>query len=110
MPLLLLRPTSVACQPWTMPRLSVRNFSVSLDGFGAGPGQDLQNPLGVGGLALHAWFFATRTFCKMHGQEGGATGVDDEVAARGFENVGAWILGRNMFGPVRGPWSDEFGR
>jgi dihydrofolate reductase len=90
-----------------MSRLSVRSFSVSLDGFGAGPAQDLEHPLGVGGLALHEWLFATRTFQKMHGKEGGATGVDDDFAARGFEGVGAWILGRNMFGPVRGAWPDE---
>jgi len=97
-----------------MAKLCVRAFSVSLDGFGAGPDQDLQNPLGVGGFALHEWFFKTRTFRQMHPameQEGGAaagsTGVDDGFAARGFENVGAWILGRNMFGPVRGPWPDE---
>lgn len=90
-----------------MAKLCVRNFSVSLDGFGAGPDQDLQNPLGVGGMALHEWLFHTRTFHQMVGKEGGATGVDDGVATRGFENVGAWILGRNMFGPVRGPWLDD---
>ena len=90
-----------------MGKLGVRNFSVSLDGFGAGPNQDLQNPLGVGGLALHDWFFATRTFQTVHGTEGGSTGIDDDFAARGFAGVGAWILGRNMFGPIRGPWPDE---
>jgi len=90
-----------------MSRLSVRCFSVSLDGFGAGPAQDVDNPLGAGGLALHTWFFATRTFKQLHGGEGGETGVDDDFAARGFDNVGAWILGRNMFGPVRGRWPDE---
>src|ERR1700722_16539691 len=90
-----------------MPKLGVHNFSVSLDGFGAGPDQDLKNPLGVGGMALHQWFFATRTFQQMHGGDGGATGVDDDIAARGFENVGAWILGRNMFGPIRGVWPDD---
>ena len=74
------------------------------------PDQSLENPLGVGGEALHDWFLPTRTFQRMHGQEGGATGVDDDFAARGFENVGAWILGRNMFGPVRGPWPDEAGK
>lgn len=96
-----------------MAKLAVRNFSVSLDGFGAGPDQDVNNPLGVGGLKLHEWFFRTRTFQQMHpgmgvegADAGGATGVDDDFAARGFENVGAWILGRNMFGPVRGPWPD----
>jgi dihydrofolate reductase len=90
-----------------MSRLSVRAFSVSIDGFGAGPRQNLDHPLGVGGMALHEWLFATRTFRQMHGQEGGATGVDDDFAARGFRDVGAWILGRNMFGPVRGPWPDD---
>lgn len=90
-----------------MTRLCVHAFSVSLDGFGAGHGQDVEHPLGVGGIALHEWLFATRTFRKMHGQEGGATGVDDDFAARGFARIGAWILGRNMFGPVRGPWLDD---
>jgi len=89
-----------------MARLRVRSFSISLDGFGAGPNQDLANPLGVGGLASHQWFFATRTFQKIQGRDGGATGIDDDFAARGFANVGAWIIGRNMFGPVRGPWPD----
>jgi len=87
-----------------MSKLLVRCFSVSLDGYGAGPGQDLTNPLGIGGLALHKWFLATRTFQQVHGGDGGATGTDDDFAARGFANVGAWILGRNMFGPVRGAW------
>jgi dihydrofolate reductase len=90
-----------------MSRLKVCGFSVSLDGFGAGPDQDLENPLGVGGLALPQWFFGTQTFKAMHGaaDEGAeAAGVDEQFAARGFANVGAWILGRNMFGPVRGPW------
>jgi len=90
-----------------MSQLRVGSFSISVDGFGAGPNQDLANPLGVRGLELHQWFFATRTFQKMHGGEGGATGIDDDFAARGFANVGAWILGRNMFGPVRGPWPDD---
>ncbi len=90
-----------------MSRLRVQSFSISLDGFGAGPRQDLNNPLGIGGMALHEWAFSTRTFQQMHGQGGGATGVDDEFAARGFVNVGAWILGRNMFGPIRGAWPDE---
>jgi dihydrofolate reductase len=90
-----------------MPKLRVQSFSLSLDGYGAGPDQDLQNPLGVGGMALHQWAFATRTFQRMFGRDGGATGIDDEFAARGFRNVGAWILGRNMFGPVRGPWPDD---
>ena len=87
-----------------MPRLRVHAFSISLDGYGAGPGQDLANPQGVGGLANHEWAFATRTFRQMFGREGGSTGVDDELAMRGFADIGAWIIGRNMFGPVRGPW------
>jgi dihydrofolate reductase len=90
-----------------MPKLRVQSFSVSLDGYGAGPDQDLKNPLGVGGMALHEWAFATRTFQEMFGRDGGTTGIDDDFAARGFHNVGAWILGRNMFGPVRGPWPDD---
>src|ERR1700688_4612025 len=91
----------------TMPKLRVQSFSISIDGYGAGPDQDIKNPLGVGGMALHEWAFATRTFQKMFGKDAGETGVDDDFAARGFANVGAWILGRNMFGPVRGPWPDE---
>jgi len=90
-----------------MSRLRIHAFSISLDGYGAGPDQSLENPLGVGGEALHDWFVPTRTFQRVHGNEGGTTGVDDDFAARGFDNVGAWILGRNMFGPVRGPWPDE---
>jgi dihydrofolate reductase len=90
-----------------MSSVSVRAFSISIDGFGAGPQQSNENPLGVGGLALHEWAFTTRTFRRMFGQEGGSTGVDEDFAARSFENVGAWILGRNMFGPIRGPWPDE---
>jgi dihydrofolate reductase len=88
-------------------RLRVHCFALSIDGYGAGPNQDIDNPLGVGGGALHAWAFATRTFQTMFGKDGGSRGVDDDFAARGFENIGAWILGRNMFGPVRGPWPDE---
>jgi dihydrofolate reductase len=90
-----------------MSRLRVASFSMSLDGFGAGPEQSLENPLGVGAMALHEWAFATRTFHHMHGGEGGATGVDEDFAAAGFADIGAWILGRNMFGPVRGPWPDD---
>ena len=90
-----------------MSKLRVACFSISLDGYGAGPRQDMDNPLGVGGFALHDWFLPTRTFKRMQGEEGGTTGIDDDFAARGFENVGAWILGRNMFGPVRGPWPDD---
>lgn len=97
----------------TRPKLRVHAFSVSVDGYGAGPDQSLDHPLGVGGGALHAWAFATRTFRAMHGRAmhgpagGGSTGVDDDFIARGFAHVGAWILGRHMFGPVRGPWPDE---
>ncbi len=90
-----------------MSRLRVNAFSLSIDGYGAGPGQTLENPLGVGGRALHEWAFSTRTFRKMFGQEGGASGPDEDFAARSFENVGAWILGRNMFGPIRGEWPDD---
>ena len=90
-----------------MSKVKVAVFSVSIDGFGAGPRQDLQNPLGVRGLELHSWFLQTEVFKKMHGQSGGSKGVDNDVAALSFENVGAWILGRNMFGPVRGPWKDD---
>jgi dihydrofolate reductase len=90
-----------------MTKLRVHGFSVSLDGYGAGPDQDLANPLGRGGMALHTWVFGTRTFKMMFGREGGATGIDDDFAARGIQNLGAWILGRNMFGPVRGPWLDD---
>lgn len=91
-----------------MGKLRVESFTLSLDGFGAGPHQDLANPLGVGGQALHGWAMATRTFQqKVFGGDGGETGVDDDFAQRGFHNMGAWILGRNMFGPVRGPWPDE---
>jgi dihydrofolate reductase len=90
-----------------MSKLRVCNFALSLDGYGAGPGQNLEHPLGVGGMALHEWVLATRTFRKMHGSDGGSTGVDDDFAARGMANLGAWILGRNMFGPLRGPWPDD---
>jgi dihydrofolate reductase len=90
-----------------MTRLRVHSFSLSVDGYGAGPNQDLANPLGVGGIALHQWFFATRTFQQILGRDGGSTGIDNDFAARGFANIGAWILGRNMFGPVRGPWPDD---
>src|SRR5262245_22275049 len=90
-----------------MPKLRIHNFAISLDGFGAGPDQSLDNPLGVGGPALHEWAFATRTFQRMQGVEDGATGVDDDFMARGLDNIGAWILGRNMFGPIRGPWIDH---
>jgi dihydrofolate reductase len=90
-----------------MSRLVVRAFSISLDGFGAGPNQDREHPLGIGGPEMFDWFFHTRTWRRTHGHLDGDTGVDDEIAAKGFENIGAWILGRNMFGPIRGPWLDE---
>ncbi|NLG71533.1 MAG: dihydrofolate reductase [Chloroflexi bacterium] len=90
-----------------MSKLRVNNFAISIDGYGAGPNQSLDEPLGVGGEALHDWMVSTRTFRQTYGDEGGTTGVDDEFTARGFENLGAWILGRNMFGPVRGPWPDD---
>src|SRR4030095_13427897 len=90
-----------------MSKLRVHSFSLSIDGYSAGLGQDLENPIGVGGLKLFDWAFATRTWQRMHGNEDGEIGIDDDVAARGFENAGAYILGRNMFGPVRGPWPDE---
>jgi dihydrofolate reductase len=90
-----------------MSKLCARAFSVSLDGYGAGPDQSLENPLGVNGMKLHQWAFKTRTFKKMFGQDGGDTDTDDEFAARGFVNLGAWIMGRNMFGPIRGNWPDE---
>ena len=90
-----------------MSKVKVSAFSLSLDGFGAGPNQDLANPLGVRGLELHAWFLKTAAFRKMHQQEGGSEGIDNKFAARSFDNVGAWIIGRNMFGPVRGPWDGD---
>lgn len=89
-----------------MTKLRVGNFSLSLDGYGAGPDQSPENPLGVGGEALHDWFIPTRTFQRVHGKEDGTAGVDDEFAARVHRNVGAWIMGRNMFGPIRGSWPD----
>lgn len=102
-----------------MQKLRVHNFGISLDGYSAGPNQSLDHPLGVGGMGLMEWFFPTRTFQRMHNrelvnapdhlfdQEGGDTGVDDDFAARGFEKIGAWIIGRNMFGPIRGPWAND---
>ncbi len=90
-----------------MSKVRVAAFSISLDGFGAGPRQDLDNPLGVRGLELHRWFLDTEEFKKIHGQSGGTKGIDNDFALQSFENVGAWILGRNMFGPVRGPWKDD---
>lgn len=90
-----------------MSKLRVESFSMSIDGFCAGPNQNLENPLGVGGLALHEWFFPTATFQQVHGNETGTTGIDNDFAARGFSNIGAWIMGRNMFGPIRGTWPDD---
>src|SRR3954468_2547220 len=90
-----------------MSKVRVASFSISIDGFGAGARQDLENPLGVRGPEMFSWFFQTDVWKKMHGQSGGGRGVDNQMAERAFENVGAWILGRNMFGPVRGPWPDE---
>jgi dihydrofolate reductase len=98
-----------------MSKLRVNAFSISIDGYGAGPDQALENPLGVGGTALHQWILGTKTFEKLHSDfasslipnEAGRGGVDDDFAARSFENLGAWIMGRNMFGPMRGPWSDD---
>ncbi|MES2357942.1 MAG: dihydrofolate reductase family protein [Gemmatimonadota bacterium] len=89
-----------------MSKLRVLSFAISTDGYGAGPDQDLQNPLGVRGPELMEWFFSTRAWRKMHGQGDGETGIDNGIAERSFEGIGAWILGRNMFGPVRGPWPD----
>jgi dihydrofolate reductase len=88
-------------------KLRVQCFAVSIDGYGAGPSQDLKHPLGVRGPELMEWFVHTRTWRRMRGQDGGETGVDDGLAESGFQGLGAWILGRNMFGPVRGPWPDE---
>jgi dihydrofolate reductase len=98
-----------------MSKLRVNAFGTSIDGYGAGPDQDLTNPMGVGGMALHQWVFGTKTFQKMAGDFAGSLigdavgreGVDDDFAARGFENLGAWIMGRNMFAPIRGAWSDD---
>jgi dihydrofolate reductase len=90
-----------------MPRVRVGGFSVSLDGFGAGPEQSINDPLGKRGMELHQWFFGTKTFRAMQGEGSGSEGVDEKYAARSMEGFGAFILGRNMFGPVRGPWPDE---
>jgi len=87
-------------------KVCVRSFAVSIDGYGAGASQDLEHPLGVNGTELMEWFVHTRVWRKMHRERGGETGIDNEVAELGFANFGAWILGRNMFGPVRGPWPD----
>jgi dihydrofolate reductase len=88
-------------------KVKVAAFSISIDGFGAGPRQSIHHPLGLRGAELHDWFFPTEVFQRLAGQNGGTRGVDNAMAAQSFENVGAWILGRNMFGPVRGPWPDD---
>jgi dihydrofolate reductase len=90
-----------------MSKLRVASFTISMDGFGAGPEQSLESPMGLGGSDLHQWAMPTATFQRMFGNEGGTTGIDNDFAIRGFENLGAWILGRNMFGPIRGSWPDE---
>jgi len=90
-----------------MSKLRVQSFAISIDGYGAGPDQDLEHPLGVRGPELMEWFVHTRIWRRMHGNDDGETGVDNEAAEQGFAGIGAWILGRNMFGPVRGPWPDE---
>ena len=90
-----------------MGKVRVNAFAVSADGFGAGARQSLEHPMGVGGEALHEWSFETAAFKQMFGGSGGSTGIDHEFIVSGFDNVGAWILGRNMFGPVRGPWPDN---
>jgi dihydrofolate reductase len=90
-----------------MSKVRVHSFAISIDGFGAGPKQDLQNPLGLNGPELMEWFFHTRAWRTMHGEEEGETGIDNQVAEQGFAGIGAWVLGRNMFGPLRGPWLDE---
>lgn len=90
-----------------MSKLRVLSFAVSIDGYGAGPNQDLQNPLGVRGQELMDWFFHTRMWGRIQGRDDGEAGVDNGIAEQGFDGIGAWIIGRNMFGPVRGPWPDE---
>ena len=90
-----------------MSKLRVLSYAVSLDGYSAGVDQDLEHPLGVRGPELMEWFFPTRMFQRMYGSGDGETGIDNGFAERGFDNLGAWILGRNMFGPVRGPWPDD---
>lgn len=89
-----------------MTRVRVTCFSTSIDGYGAGPNQSIDEPLGLGGEDLHEWIVDTHTFHQLQKKDGGTTGIDNDFVARGFENLGAWILGRNMFGPVRGPWPD----
>ena len=90
-----------------MPKLRVHNFAISLDGYAAGPGQDLENPLGVGGPLLHEWVFETESGRQMIGTVGGTTDIDNAFLARRTEGIGATIMGRNMFGPIRGGWGDD---
>src|SRR6202171_2529228 len=90
-----------------MPKLRVHNFAISVDGYGAGPSQSLDNPFGVGGPRLHEWVFATRYGHRMIGEAGGEEGSDERVMGAGGTGIGATIMGRNLFGPVRGPWPDE---
>src|SRR5512144_1379589 len=90
-----------------MSKLRVQSFGVSLDGYSAGPRQSVEHPLGVRGPEIMGWFFPTRVFQSMYGQAPGEPGIDNSMAEQGFRNIGAWSLGRNMFGPVRGPWPDE---
>ncbi len=90
-----------------MSKLRVQSFAISIDGYGAGPSQDLQNPLGVKDPELMEWFFHTSVWRRMHGYDDGETGVDNEIAKQGFSGIGVWILGRNMFGPIRGPWLND---
>lgn len=90
-----------------MSKVVVQSFGVSLDGFAAGPDQSLEHPLGTTGLEIMGWFFPTKTFIEQHGGEGGETGIDDDFAAESMSGKGAWIFGRNMFGPIRGPWPDD---
>ncbi|MBM3549855.1 MAG: dihydrofolate reductase [Alphaproteobacteria bacterium] len=90
-----------------MSKLRVSAYAISLDGFGAGPDQRLKTPLGIGGEGLHQWMFPTRTFQKMFGNANGDTGIDNDFAEASMENVGAWIMGRNMFAHSRGPWTDD---
>jgi dihydrofolate reductase len=91
-----------------MQKLRIESFAISIDGFGAGPQQSLENPMGIRGTDLQKWFFPTKTFqLNVMGNSKGTTGIDNDIAAKGFSNIGAWIMGRNMFGPIRGPWEDE---
>ena len=90
-----------------MSKVRVASFSISVDGYGAGPGQSVDDPLGRDGEELHNWLTPTRTFHEVQGEGGGTTGIDEDFAARGFDDVGAWIMGRNMFGPIRGHWPDD---